>query len=372
MSVQSGDISLSQAQASATAPAAATANSVAPSISFDPSKAAITDPGLNTTAAIFRYDAATGTLTEIGTNVDAEVAAMLPNSADLDIRVSLTPLYFTPSRLRFYRRGDNPADLQHGIGKEYGSITISLAQRQPLPKLGSALSWSNAWSLVTANSTQDIPDALLSSETDSSTAKDSFTRMPLVDGQAVVGVEFQTGTTNNNFQKLFSSILTPLQGISSDTSNPLALLSITATPVTTAINYLNALSHIVTDVGASKTQISVDMKNGNVRAVAYQNAFDVRGPNTLRLPQGDAIFFFTPSKYVDSFAETLRSIHSNGQRIRLDGTTAQPKVVDANGALVTKTLGAADPRVAALAPLEPFTLVVIGTFVENTAPPTRA
>ena len=151
----------------------------APSIVFDKTKAKITDAGTNRKPAIFRYNDATGVLTEKNTDIPGEVSSLIPATADTqkNVRISLTPMWFQPSRDRFFHAGD--WGNAKGAGKEYATLTVGFSQRAALPQLNNQqLSWANAWSFIT-NLTQDVPTAILAGDTDSA---NTFQRMPIVDG----------------------------------------------------------------------------------------------------------------------------------------------------------------------------------------------
>jgi len=337
--------------------------STAPSIVFDPTKATIVDAGLNNEPAIFQYDAATGSLTQTGTDVQAEMAALITAPDPAKVRLSVEPLWFQPSRARFWLTGQ--MGQQRGAGKEYASLTIGVSQIAALPELqGQPLSWSFAWSLIT-NGTQDVPSASLLGATlsPSNSSKNTFMRMPIVDGQAVLGVEFTTGVADDNVQKSVNELLNPLQHVAGS-QDIISGLSIPATSVTTAIQYMSAIGDLLSTVGAGHPKISIDLKSGNTRAVVDASAFDPADPVALRLPAGNATFFFVPETSDKGlFLQTLAAMKQHQHRVQIDGQGVV-SVVDPNAVPVTATPYALKPAWQTLAPLDPFTIVALQTYVE--------
>lgn len=333
--------------------------SITPSIDFSITKAKVTDAGFARKPVYFRYDESTGAIAETGgANIKAEIAALTPATTltEKNIRVSITPLWFQPSRDRFFHAGD--WGHKKGAGKEYATLTISLSQREPLSELkDQPLSWSNAWSFIT-NHTQDVSQAQLSGDT---TSAATFEEMPIVTGEATFGAEFITGTSNNNFQHTLNSILSPVTAVTQANGNPLNALGVPATAITTAMTYLNAIAQIVAAL-SNNAEIAYDMRNPNTRLIVDSAAYHPEDLAAVRLPQGNAIVFMVPEPDYAGFKKTLALMKQHNHRASINSGTAL-SVQDQQGNAVTSTPYAIDPNWVKIGPLDPFTIVIVQTYV---------
>lgn len=333
--------------------------SITPSIDFSATAVKITDAGFARKPVYFSYEESTGLITETGSNIKAEVAALTPatTATEKNIRVSITPLWFQPSRDRFFHQGD--WGHTQGAGKEYATLTISFSQREPLPELkDQPLSWSNVWSFIT-NQTQDVSQAQLSGDT---TSAATFEEMPVVTGEATFGAEFITGTKNDNFQRTLNSILSPVSAVTQANGNPLNALGVPAAAIATAMTYLTAVAEIVATLSSNRAEIAYDMRNPNTRLVVDSAAYHPDDIAALRLPRGNAIFFMVPEPDYAGFKKTLALMQQHKHRASINSGAALT-VQDAQGNPVTSTPYAINEKWVNVGPLDPFTIVVVQTYV---------
>jgi hypothetical protein len=144
-------------------------------------------------------------------------------------------------------------------------------------------------------------------------------------------------------------------------------IGIPAAAITSAIGYLAAIAEIVSTLSNGNAEIAFDLKNANTRVVADSAAFFPDDNAALRLPSGKAMFFFVPDPDRSNFVKTLGLMAQNNQRAVV--TSSNGLVVqDQNKQVVQKTPYAVDPKWQQIGPLDPFTIVVLETYVEMVSP----
>jgi hypothetical protein len=309
-----------------------------PALTFDPNE--VTDQG--SIPVVYQYDEKNQRLVEVGTDKQSEVAAMIPaKSRNTAVDVTITPLYIAPSRSRFTLT----YGASHGTAKEYAVVSVSFSQTQALPVLnGKKLSWSATYSLVTG--TQDVQSSALSAPT----GEDTFQLMHLVDGSALLGVNFTTGTAGGSG---LARWLSGAQSITGDAESS-KMLKFAGATLEAANAAFAAIGGILSELGSSP-KFAVDMASaGGLRVAGHSMVPNLMATGVVRVPQTPTRFVFTPSKYQDDFRTALQQVASNNQRFVLDPDDGEPMVTDSTGQQVTNP----DPNLT-LGPLAPFTLVVL-------------
>jgi hypothetical protein len=299
--------------------AASPAQLDAPAIDFTGSSIPSSDDG-NSTAIFYLFDADNCTLIPyagVGHGAEEKARMIAANATD-DIRLTITPQYFGPSRNDDRFRVTNGS--QKGRAKEYSSLTCSFAQGQVLAKLRNPLSWSSTYSLTETGNTQDVPAVSLFD----GAPQGVFDEMPVPGGSGYLQIHFATGQANAGVDARIGSILNVVKGIASfDAATPLSFAS---TELDAAITGLKLLGNLFSLVPGKPT-VTIDLSAHQGRRVYLSSSSPgVDDPDVLRLPGGQAIFFVVPERDQAQVNQIIASAAANGHFIQVDSQTGRPLV----------------------------------------------
>jgi hypothetical protein len=332
----------------------------APTIDFSGSSIAHSDDG-HSTALFYLYDDVNSTLIPYAGLGDptSEINRMIAaTSATDDIRLSLTPQYFSPSRTD--ARFRLTVGTQKGRAKEYSALTCSLAQENALEKLSKPLSWANTYSLTQMGNTQDIPAVSLFDQGQ----LNALQSMPLPGGSGYLQVDFTTGEAHTGFGHEIDVILKAVKQVQSfDASWPLSLISTELGSAVTALKFVGNLFSLV----PGKPTVTVDISAHTGRkAFVNPRAAGVNHDDILRIPGGKALFFVIPERDQTAFEAILDDVAAKSYFVQVNKQTGKPGIFkDKAGKQPLPPINASDPNKQSA--LQTCSIFVLETYVEKAA-----